>query len=85
MSDIPNFSYSILWEERRLVTVANLTRQDARKYLPLAAMADLRPHLKTYPLWDANCALRDLRDGAFAGAAVLLAKPDKRCRLAACS
>lgn len=71
MSDIPAFPYSILWEERRLVSVANLTRQDGREYLPLAAEAGVRPHVKTYRLRDANAALQDLRDGAFAGAAVL--------------
>lgn len=71
MSDIPGFPYSILWEERRLVSVANLTRQDGREYLPLAASAGVRAHVRTYPLTDANAALQDLRDGAFAGAAVL--------------
>jgi propanol-preferring alcohol dehydrogenase len=72
MSNIPAFPYSILWGERRLVSVANLTRQDAREYLPLAAEADVRPHVKTYPLRDANSALKDLRDGALTGAAVLV-------------
>ncbi|MFC3068354.1 zinc-dependent alcohol dehydrogenase family protein [Phenylobacterium soli] len=72
MSEIPALPYSILWEERRLVSVANLTRQDGREYLPLAARAGVRPHVKTYGLEDANAALQDLRDGAFAGAAVLL-------------
>lgn len=71
MSDIPAFPYSILWEERRLVSVANLTRQDAREYLPLAARAGVRPHVKAYALAEANRALDDLRAGAFAGAAVL--------------
>jgi len=71
MSDIPSFPYAILWGERRLVSVANLTRQDGREYLPLAAEAGVRPHVKLYALRDANAALQDLRDGAFAGAAVL--------------
>lgn len=71
MSDIPAFPYSLLWEERRLVSVANLTRRDALEYLPLAARAGIRPHVKTYALADANRALDDLRAGAFAGAAVL--------------
>ena len=71
MSDIPSFPYVLLWEERRLVSVANLTRQDGREYLPLAAEAGVRPHVKAYALKDANAALQDLRDGAFAGAAVL--------------
>jgi len=72
MSDIPAFPYRLLWEERRLLSVANLTRQDALDYLPRAAAAGVRPHVVTYPLWDANRALDDLRTGAFAGAAVLL-------------
>jgi propanol-preferring alcohol dehydrogenase len=71
MSDIPSFPYDLLWEERRLVSVANLTRQDGLEYLPLAAAAGVRPHVKIYPLSEANQALRDLRDGAFTGAAVL--------------
>lgn len=74
MSDIPAFPYSILWEERRLVSVANLTRRDAQEYLPLAARAGVRPHVKAYGLEDANRALDDLRAGAFAGAAVLSPK-----------
>jgi propanol-preferring alcohol dehydrogenase len=72
MSDIPAFPYSILWEERRLVSVANLTREDGRRYLPLAARAGVRAEITTYPLADANRALADLRTGAFAGAAVLI-------------
>ncbi|MFN3514137.1 MAG: zinc-dependent alcohol dehydrogenase family protein [Phenylobacterium sp.] len=72
MSDIPAFPYSILWEERRLVSVANLTRDDARAYLPLAARAGVRPSVTTYRLEEANLALDDLRRGAFAGAAVLV-------------
>ncbi|WP_374569805.1 zinc-dependent alcohol dehydrogenase family protein [Phenylobacterium sp.] len=71
MSDIPSFPYSILWEERRVVSVANLTRRDALEYLPLAAKAGVRPQVKLYALGDANTALNDLRAGAFAGAAVL--------------
>lgn len=71
MSEIPAFPYSLLWGERRLVSVANLTRRDAREYLPLAAQANVRPHVRTYPLIDANLALDDLRGGRFAGAAVL--------------
>jgi propanol-preferring alcohol dehydrogenase len=72
MSDIPQFPYEILWEERRLVSVANLTRQDGREYLRLAAEAGVRPEVVTYPLTEANRALEDLRSGAFAGAAVLI-------------
>ena len=71
MSDIPSFGYALLWGERRLVSVANLTRQDAKDYLPWAAAAGVRPHAISYPLAKANQALDDLRSGAFAGAAVL--------------
>lgn len=71
MSDIPAFPYDILWEERRLVSVANLTRQDGLDYLPMAAAAGVRAHVTTYPLREANRALADLRAGAFTGAAVL--------------
>ena len=71
MSDIPAFPYSLLWEERRLVSVANLTREDGRRYLPLAAKAGVRAQVKTYPLSEANAALDDLRGGRLQGAAVL--------------
>lgn len=71
MSDIPAFPYRLLWDERRLLSVANLTRQDALDYLPRAAAAGVRPHVVRYRLADANQALDDLRAGAFAGAAVL--------------
>jgi len=72
MSDIPSFPYDLLWGERRLMSVANLTRQDARDYLPLAAAARVRAHVTAYRLEEANAALDDLRRGAFAGAAVLV-------------
>jgi propanol-preferring alcohol dehydrogenase len=72
MSDIPSFPYRILWEERRVLSVANLTRQDAHEYLPLAAEAGVRAEVTRYPLAQANVALEDLRRGAFAGAAVLI-------------
>ncbi|WP_293683202.1 zinc-dependent alcohol dehydrogenase family protein [uncultured Phenylobacterium sp.] len=72
MSDIPSFPYALLWGERRLVSVANLTRQDARDYLPLAAAAGVRAQVRSYPLSAANAALDDLRRGAFVGAAVLV-------------
>jgi len=72
MSDIPSFPYALLWGERRLVSVANLTRQDARDYLPLAAAAGVRAHVVSYPLSDANTALDDLRSGRLTGAAVLI-------------
>jgi len=72
MSDVPSFPYDLLWGERRLVSVANLTRQDARDYLPLAAAAGVRAHVVRYPLRDANAALDDLRSGRLTGAAVLV-------------
>lgn len=71
MSDIPQFPYSLLWGERRLVSVANLTRQDAIEYLPRAAAAGVVAHVTTYPLLEANAALEDLRSGRLVGAAVL--------------
>jgi len=71
MSDIPSFPYARLWGERVLRSVANLTRRDAEEFLPLAAAADVRPHVHLYPLEEANRALEDLRRGAIDGAAVL--------------
>ena len=72
MSDIPVMPYALLWEERRLVSVANLTRQDALDYLPRAAAAGVKAQVTTYPLASANEALSDFRRGAFTGAAVLI-------------
>jgi propanol-preferring alcohol dehydrogenase len=72
MSDIPSFPYRLLWEERTIRSVANLTRHDAREFLALAAEAPLRTHIQAYPLADANRALSDLRSGRFSGAAVLV-------------
>jgi propanol-preferring alcohol dehydrogenase len=72
MSDIPAIPYSILWEERELVSVANLTRQDAREFFPVAKAASVRTHTTTYPLARANEALADLRAGRLSGAAVLV-------------
>lgn len=72
MSQIPSFPYSVLWQERRLVSVANLTRQDAEEYLPLAAKIGVHARTTTYPLIEANKALDDLRHGRFTGAAVLV-------------
>jgi propanol-preferring alcohol dehydrogenase len=73
MSDIPSFPYRILWEERQLVSVANLTRQDAREFLAIAPQAGIRMQINRYPLEQANAALADLRHGRFEGAAVLIA------------
>lgn len=71
MSKIPAMDYADLWGERRLLSVANLTRSDALAYLPRAVQAGVRPRVKIYGLRQAGQALTDLRDGAFAGAAVL--------------
>jgi propanol-preferring alcohol dehydrogenase len=72
MSDIPSFPYRILWEERVLRSVANLTRRDAEEFLALAPAAGIRTETVTYPLARANDALADLRNGALQGAAVLV-------------
>lgn len=72
MSDIPSFPYSLLWEERQLVSVANLTRQDGLDFLRLAPEIGIVTKTNPYPLARANEALSDLRDGKFEGAAVLL-------------
>jgi propanol-preferring alcohol dehydrogenase len=72
MSDIPSFPYRLLWEERQLVSVANLTRQDAREFLALAPQAGIKMQVTRYPLAEANTALADLRAGRFEGAAVLI-------------
>jgi len=71
MSDIPSFPYSILWEERQLVSVANLTRRDAEDFLRVAPEAQVRTTTVRYPLEAANEALSDLRAGRLLGAAVL--------------
>ncbi|HTT80973.1 MAG TPA: zinc-dependent alcohol dehydrogenase family protein [Stellaceae bacterium] len=71
MSDIPAFPYSLLWEERVLRSVANLTRRDAAEFLALAPEAGVQTTTQVYPLADANRALGDLRRGALTGAAVL--------------
>ena len=72
MSDIPSFPYRILWEERVLRSVANLTRRDAEDFLALAPKAGVRTQTVAYPLDRANDALADLRRGALQGAAVLV-------------
>jgi propanol-preferring alcohol dehydrogenase len=72
MSDIPAFPYRLLWEERSVVSVANLTRADAREFLDFARTHPLQVHVRTYPLAQANEALADLRAGRIEGAAVLV-------------
>ena len=64
MSDIPAFPYRLLWEERVIRSVANLTRRDAEEFLALAPAAGIRITTQTYPLAGANQALADLRHGA---------------------
>ena len=72
MSDIPSFPYDILWGERGIRSVANLTRQDGHDFLALAPSVPVRSDITPYPLEDANKALDDLRAGRFSGAAVLV-------------
>jgi propanol-preferring alcohol dehydrogenase len=72
MSDIPSFPYRLLWEERVVRSVANLTRRDAEEFLALAPEAGIRTETVTYPLDRANAALADLRSRALQGAAVLV-------------
>ncbi len=72
MSDIPQFAYRLLWEERQIVSVANLTRLDAVEFLALAPRARVRTKTHVYALSRANEALADLRAGRFQGAAVLV-------------
>lgn len=71
MSDLPSFPYSLLWEERSIKSVANLTRQDAVEFLEVAPKVPVRTNVNLYQLEDANQALCDLRHGRFHGAAVL--------------
>jgi propanol-preferring alcohol dehydrogenase len=72
MSDIPSFPYRLLWEERVIRSVANLTRRDAQEFLSLAAQTPIRTHTERYDLGDANRALANLRAGSVRGAAVLV-------------
>jgi alcohol dehydrogenase, propanol-preferring len=72
MSDIPSFPYDILWEERSVRSVANLTRADGDELLELAPRVPVNTHVSTYALEQANTALADLRAGRFTGAAVLV-------------
>jgi propanol-preferring alcohol dehydrogenase len=72
MSDIPSFPYDILWGERTIRSVANLTRRDGEEFLALAPKIPVQTEIFCYPLIDANEALSDLRDGRLQGAAVLL-------------
>jgi alcohol dehydrogenase, propanol-preferring len=71
MSDIPSFPYALLWGERRVESVANLTREDGARFMAVAAGTALKTEVKVYPLERANEALSDLRGGKLQGAAVL--------------
>jgi propanol-preferring alcohol dehydrogenase len=71
MSDIPSFPYAILWGERQLRSVANLTRRDGVEFFEVAPRVPVRTHVVTYPLEEAGRALDDLRLGRFSGAAVV--------------
>jgi propanol-preferring alcohol dehydrogenase len=72
MSDIPAFPYEILWGERSILSVANLTRDDGREFMEIAARAPIRTHTTVFPLGEANEALAMLRSGQLKGAAVLV-------------
>ena len=73
MSDIPSFPYSLLWGERTVCSVANLTRVDAADFMQVATAVTLEPHVRRFALTQANAALSALRDGQLEGAAVLSA------------
>jgi len=72
MSDIPSFPYDILWGERVICSVANLTRQDGEEFLALAPKIPIKTEVHTYPLEKANEALEDLRNGKYSGAYVII-------------
>src|SRR5882724_2476371 len=72
MSDVPSFPYAILWEERSICSVANLTRRDGEEFMALAPRVPVRTEVETFPLEDANAALNRLRTGKIQGAAVLV-------------
>ena len=74
MSDIPAFPYSLLWGERQICSVANLTRKDAEEFMNIAPKVPVRTHIETFPLAQANRALERLRFGRVQGAAVLVVR-----------
>jgi propanol-preferring alcohol dehydrogenase len=71
MSEIPAFAYELLWGERSITSVANLTRADGEEFMALAPRVPVRTEVTPYPLEAANEALSDLRDGSLRAAAVL--------------
>ena len=72
MTDIPSFPYDILWWEKKLQSVANLTREDGHSFMKVAARCPIKLHVTTFPLEEANSALSAVRDGKIKGAAVLV-------------
>lgn len=72
MSDIPSFPYSLLWGERSIESVANLTRRDGEEFLKIAQDIPIKPQATVYPLNEANRALKDLKQGTISGTAVLI-------------
>ncbi len=72
MSDIPSFPYDILWEERVVRSVANLTRRDGEEFLALAPTIPVHTDVQTYPLREANEAIAAIHDGKIRGTAVLI-------------
>jgi propanol-preferring alcohol dehydrogenase len=72
MSEIPSFPYAILWEERVIRSVANLTRRDGEEFMALAPRVPVETEVHPYPLEKVNEALQDLRSGRFTGAAVIV-------------
>jgi alcohol dehydrogenase, propanol-preferring len=75
MSDIPSFPYALLWEERSICSVANLTRRDGAEFMELAPKVPVRAEVETFALEQANEALDRLRSGKIHGAAVLVMEP----------
>ena len=71
MSNIPEFEYSLLWEERKICSVANLTREDGIELMKIAPKVPVKTHVQEYRLEQANEALNDLREGKLTGAAVI--------------
>jgi propanol-preferring alcohol dehydrogenase len=72
MSDIPSFPYELLWQERRICSVANLTRRDGEEFFAIAPRVPVRTTVQTFSLEQANRALQELREGKIDGAAVLI-------------
>ncbi len=72
MSDVPSFPYSILWGERSICSIANLTRRDGEEFLSIAPKAGIRTEVEIFKLEQANEALERLRNGKIRGAAVLV-------------